>query len=392
MKKIYLILLGSLVCISGTAQDLDFNSTAPIYPNGNTSHSYTPAIGNSASVVSITASGSTNRFVGATQPRPRSNGLQSQVNFETTAECITFTITFTPSVTGLQFYMYGVDRGTAQATMPVTYSFVDQASISGDLSGAAVVPTIGNDVGAPGNSVSGTTITGIANKDAARNLVTFPTAVDRVVITYCSGSNAMTNPESGQAITIGDMEWDPFVALPVNLLSFGGGQVENTNVVAWQTSEEINSDYFEVQRGSDGTSFETIERVKSAGNTQTSQTYQYTDREPLQGYNYYRLKQTDFDGKSAYSKIIAVYYEQDGFYAFVQNPAKNYEIVVHTNASSPTIELYSMLGQRLPTTLQAAEKGVYRLRSSLFQNGKMYLLRLQTADNKFFKQKILVVE
>jgi hypothetical protein len=117
--------LSSLTWISSEAQDLDFNTTAPIYPDGGISHSYTPAIGNSPSVVSITASGSTNRFSGTTQPRRRSNGLQSQVNFETTAECITFTITFTPSVTGLQFYMYGVDRGTAQATMPVTYSFVD---------------------------------------------------------------------------------------------------------------------------------------------------------------------------------------------------------------------------------------------------------------------------
>ena len=45
-----------------------------------------------------------------------------------------------------------------------------------------------------------------------------------------------------------------------------------------------------------------------AGNGTTTEThgYSYLDKKPLPGTNYYRLRQTDFDGGEEYSKVVSV--------------------------------------------------------------------------------------
>jgi hypothetical protein len=92
-------------------------------------------------------------------------------------------------------------------------------------------------------------------------------------------------------------------ALPVELISFTGKQLEKHNVLVWVTASEINNDYFEIERSANGVTFETIGIIKGANNKQQHQ-YEYRDEHPFVGINYYRLKQVDTDGKFAYSDII----------------------------------------------------------------------------------------
>ena len=42
------------------------------------------------------------------------------------------------------------------------------------------------------------------------------------------------------------------------------------------------------------------------GTTTEKQTYNFTDHSPIQGINYYRLMQIDFDGSYEYTPIIAI--------------------------------------------------------------------------------------
>jgi hypothetical protein len=61
----------------------------------------------------------------------------------------------------------------------------------------------------------------------------------------------------------------------------------------------------------DGVHFEAIGSVKGAGNTTVRQDYQWLDKTPLSGWNYYRLKQVDFDGDIEYTNTVAVNFDGD---------------------------------------------------------------------------------
>ncbi|MBP6335287.1 MAG: T9SS type A sorting domain-containing protein [Bacteroidia bacterium] len=96
------------------------------------------------------------------------------------------------------------------------------------------------------------------------------------------------------------------VALPIKLLHFNAklknGQVD----LSWATAAEINNDFFTIEKSSDAKEFEPVSTVQGAGNSTVTRHYTTEDREVLSGYSYYRLKQTDYDGKYTYSNIVTL--------------------------------------------------------------------------------------
>ncbi|WP_207435392.1 T9SS type A sorting domain-containing protein [Sabulibacter ruber] len=96
--------------------------------------------------------------------------------------------------------------------------------------------------------------------------------------------------------------------LPVTWLSFDGKAKEEGNQLSWSTASETNSDFFKVERSSDGKIFLEIGEVRAKGNSSQVQRYEFTDKDLPQRVStlYYRIKQLDFDGKFEYSKTIAV--------------------------------------------------------------------------------------
>jgi hypothetical protein len=105
-------------------------------------------------------------------------------------------------------------------------------------------------------------------------------------------------------ITLGSSGLDN--PLPVELLSFNA-TAENEKVnLKWITASELNNDFFTVQHSTDGVEFTSLGNVAGQGTKQSATTYNFVDASPMAGINYYRLKQTDFDGTSSYSNIIAI--------------------------------------------------------------------------------------
>jgi len=94
--------------------------------------------------------------------------------------------------------------------------------------------------------------------------------------------------------------------LPVEFSHFSAEPVNNMVECAWGTATETNNDFFEVQRSANGVNWEVIETVKGAGTSITSKEYVVYDYQPLLGRSYYRIKQTDYDGKYDYSSIREV--------------------------------------------------------------------------------------
>ncbi len=94
--------------------------------------------------------------------------------------------------------------------------------------------------------------------------------------------------------------------LPIALTAFGARPSGEAVALYWQTATELNNDYMAVERSADGRAFTEIGRVAGAGTTQEAQEYQFTDRQPLPGRSYYRLRQADFDGQAEYHGPVAV--------------------------------------------------------------------------------------
>ncbi len=97
--------------------------------------------------------------------------------------------------------------------------------------------------------------------------------------------------------------------LPIELISFEAHANVDRIDLKWITSTEINNDFFTIERSSDGRIWEVIEVVYGAGNSSSILEYFDSDYSPQEGLSYYRLKQTDYDGKFNYSSIVPVRFE-----------------------------------------------------------------------------------
>jgi cytochrome c peroxidase len=105
-----------------------------------------------------------------------------------------------------------------------------------------------------------------------------------------------------------EAKWsDPFpTSLPIELVSFKGQLKEDKAVLDWQTSSEINNDYFTIEKSLDGKQWDNIGQQRGGGNTKSIQNYAFNDFNIVDGVQYYRLKQTDFNKHFTYSKIISI--------------------------------------------------------------------------------------
>jgi len=133
--------------------------------------------------------------------------------------------------------------------------------------------------------------------------------------------------------------------VPVRLLQFNG-RVENGIVyLNWNTSQEINNSHFDVERSSNGTSFEKIGTVSALGGI--SNAYSFNDTK-AGNVNFYRLKQVDKNGTSTYSKTVLIRGDLDKIVAKVSPNPFNGSVNVSfqsAKAETVTIRLYSQTGQ-----------------------------------------------
>ena len=97
-------------------------------------------------------------------------------------------------------------------------------------------------------------------------------------------------------------------SLPIQLMSFGATLMDKEVKVQWQTTTEINSAFFVVEKSLDGSSWQTIGTIKAAGQSTIPLFYQLYDAHPVEGINYYRLKLLDVDSHFSYSGIASIRY------------------------------------------------------------------------------------
>ena len=167
--------------------------------------------------------------------------------------------------------------------------------------------------------------------------------------------------------------------LPVILTSFTARQEESTVHLAWSTASEINSDYFQVERSTDGSDFKTLSRQAAAGDSQQELTYRYTDEgaaNRFSGTLYYRLKMVDFDGSFEYSDITAVALNRrPGLRVYANRTSGEIKLFSDWKENRYTVQVADMLGRvLLEAPLQISEDQDYTLSLSSLSPA-VYVLR-----------------
>ena len=177
-----------------------------------------------------------------------------------------------------------------------------------------------------------------------------------------------------------------FTLLPIELTRFEGDCNNGNVILNWQTAKEKSNQIFNIERSGDGVNFEIIGSLKSAGNSSQAINYTFIDDNKLDGLAYYRLSQTDYDGKTSQSKIIYV----DN----LCNQKSDSEIAIYPNPTAGSFTLDIKLFQQAEVTIEIMD-GVGRIVKSL-RNIK-YSVGLQsiniditTLDTSVYFLKVLI--
>lgn len=119
-------------------------------------------------------------------------------------------------------------------------------------------------------------------------------------------ADTRTGTDGVQFIFNDDATWCS-IATPVTLVSFDVTMMDHEYVmVSWETSSEINNDYFRVYRSYNFDQWEIVSEIKGFGTTTETQYYQIDDGPLYNGMVYYQLEQIDFDGTSELFDIKSV--------------------------------------------------------------------------------------
>jgi hypothetical protein len=148
--------------------------------------------------------------------------------------------------------------------------------------------------------------------------------------------------------------------LPVTLTSFNGRYSNGVSTLDWQTSQEFNSDHFDLLKSADGLNFTVVTTIKSAGSSNLTTNYSYEDYTPNNGsYVYYRLKQVDVNGKYSYSSIVKLALGVNTSVVVYPNPFSNDFTVSFsaTKTAAATLKLLNSTGQLVFSKTISVNKG-----------------------------------
>jgi hypothetical protein len=135
----------------------------------------------------------------------------------------------------------------------------------------------------------------------------------------------------------------------VGLLDFNATGKDNKTVsLDWQTTSELNSDHFDVEYSTDGVTFSSIGKVAAAGTSTTARNYNLIHTKPINGINYYRLKQVDMDGTSKYSVIRKVKFGAASVLYAMPNPTKDrIRIISGAGGKVESVGIYTADGRKM---------------------------------------------
>lgn len=178
----------------------------------------------------------------------------------------------------------------------------------------------------------------------------------------------------------------PAIFLPIELIAFDFTcDEELQSILKWITASESNNDYFTLEKSYDAVNWNIIATVKGAGNSTSTIHYSFTYKDSSRTLSYYRLKQTDYDGKFKFSNMISSQgcFKNDGSrFAYPSNPFANYITILNAKGNE-YFEIVNAVGQ-----LIFSGKNIQRENLSYLTSG-IYLLTIKNEDNNSQRFKLI---
>lgn len=178
--------------------------------------------------------------------------------------------------------------------------------------------------------------------------------------------------------------------LPVSLVNFNAQRNGKVNELSWKTSMEQNSSRFIIERSTDGgRNYSDIGQVAAAGNSNTERSYNFTDINPLKGYNYYRLRLVDIDNSFKYSDIENVRNLGAADFSFAPNPVQQ-QMKIKLDADKVDkgfISITDLSGKQVYRNNITIAEGTNNL---VVETGKlssgMYIITIQLSNDKIVQK------
>lgn len=181
--------------------------------------------------------------------------------------------------------------------------------------------------------------------------------------------------------------------LPVELASFSATVKKARVDLRWETSNEVQSSQFKVERKTKNSDWESIAALNAAGYSNSVKKYEYKDAVSNPGIYVYRLKMIDNDGTYSYSGEVEVEIDMPEVFLVSQNYPNPFNPETRIDYSVPenarvVFELYGITGEKIATLLdEYADAGfyIYNFNPSMLNlnlSSGMYLLKVtMNAEN-----------
>ncbi len=163
--------------------------------------------------------------------------------------------------------------------------------------------------------------------------------------------------------------------LPITLISFNAYPDNGEVKLEWSTASETDNAFFTIQKSTDGQGWETVQKVLGSGTSSITENYTAYDLTPYSGISYYRLMQTDIDGKQSFSPIISINLgNKDADITVYPNPATSLIKISFPSAGRYEVSLLNISGQIVNSTVLTTSDNLV-LNVSGFKTG-IYFIRI----------------
>ena len=229
--------------------------------------------------------------------------------------------------------------------------------------------------------------------DEGKNIITNTTNIDLAVGQPLNGlafqSTSVNNTDGPHNIYLSNITAQfPTIqtVLPVSLSRFTAKKVNNAVNLTWTTSSESNNSHFEILHSVNGIDFKVLGKVSGAGNSNKILNYLYTDYNPAQGVNYYKLRQVDRDATSTETKVLAVKMglKEENLYVFSDAAGSGYALISSTAPASGQLRVSDIMGKVLFAENVRVESGSTQFSLPVLPSG-IYVVSFGTYSAKFVK-------
>ena len=143
--------------------------------------------------------------------------------------------------------------------------------------------------------------------------------------------------------------------LPVTFFNYYATAFKDAAKINWSTATETNNDYFTIERTdtpSAKDAFVTIGKVTGAGTSNDVHAYEFMD-ESVDAHHlyYYRIKQTDYDGKSDFTPVFYTHLNEVAEIVLTNESNGLTNFIASGFNETPTFELFSSTGQLLTSLI-----------------------------------------